>query len=228
MIKKINNKKDIVLLDYLTCLNNFSSDIASWVIRTCIICIYIYILLTKGLVIKLYQKGQVLSYYYSYYSSSCVTLRLTPLKSETEWTGYSGQRLISSIGKTKRKAFFFCKKNISKFSEFSKFFLGDFSDFFFSGFVWTGELWSNWVFLILRNKQIFFKAEIFFFKYIGLKKGIYFLRFSVFWDFVVFNGFFQIFGFLNFFLDIFFYFFFYFLILFKITKVTTKCYIGYY
>ena len=49
--KKLKLKKYIyiVLLDYSTCLNNFSSDNVSWVIRTC--GIYIYILLTRGLVI---------------------------------------------------------------------------------------------------------------------------------------------------------------------------------
>ena len=54
MIKNFNNKKDIVLLDYSTCLNNFSSDSVSWLIRTCSIYIYIDILLTKGFVLNLY------------------------------------------------------------------------------------------------------------------------------------------------------------------------------
>ena len=65
----------------------------------------------------------------------------------------SGQRLISSIGKTKRRALFFFnkqKKNLQKFLIFwgEKRFLTDFYPRFFqiiwfSGLGLTGELWSN-------------------------------------------------------------------------------------
>ena len=55
----------------------------------------------------------------------------------------------------------------------------DFLDFF-SGVGWTGELWSNCVFLILRNKEDFvfiFLLKIIFFKTFGfLKKCDFFLK----------------------------------------------------
>ena len=35
-------------------------------------------------------------------------------------------------------------------------FFPDVSRFFFSGLGWTGELWSNRIVLILRNKEDFF------------------------------------------------------------------------
>ena len=64
---------------------------------------------------------------------------------------------------------FLATKNIFKIfnyfwkkSDFLRYFL-DFSRFLFSGLGWTGELWSNRILLILRNKEDFFFAEIFFF-----------------------------------------------------------------
>ena len=80
----------------------------------------------------------------------------------------SGRRLISSIGKSKRIAFFFFKEKIyfQNFEIFwNKVIFPDFSRFFFSGFGWTGELWSNCVFLILRNKEDFLKVFFGFFLY---------------------------------------------------------------
>ena len=67
----------------------------------------------------------------------------------------SDQRLISSIVKTKgiRKKFkfFFWKKNVI-FQDFSRFCL--------SALGWTGELWSNRVFLILKKRGFFLPIHL--------------------------------------------------------------------
>ena len=130
------------------------------------------------------------------------------------------------------------------FNNFSRFF-----NIFFSGLRWTGELWSNCVFLILRNKEIFLSDNFFFNFFWVFEKEWFFknsdLIFSklfdnflcFFWIFLGFSDFFFwifyiliFFGlkkcfvwFLDFFSDIF-GFFFGFFILFKVTKVTTKRY----
>ena len=86
-----------------------------------------------------------------------------------KWAGLesSGQRLISSIGKTKRIAFFFSPNKIfSKFTDFKNREFLRFFQIFFSGLGWTGELWSNRINLMLRNKEYFFvvAAKIYFSK----------------------------------------------------------------
>ena len=87
-----------------------------------------------------------------------------------------------------------------------------------SGFGWTGELWLDGIFLILRNEEDFFLifAEIYFFENFGFlkRKKMRFFRFSEFliifeifgiflvlyWFTDFFWIFFGIFGFLAFFL----------------------------
>ena len=112
---------------------------------------------------------------------SYVTLRLPPRNVKHGGLESSGWRLISSIGKTKIIVFIFAKKNSYNFLDFlKKVSFWDFLDFF-SGVGWTGELWSNCVFLILRNKEDFvfiFLLKIIFFKTFGfLKKCDFFLHF---------------------------------------------------
>ena len=54
------------------------------------------------------------------------------------------------------------KKIFSNFSDLKKkWIFGHFFRFFFSGFGWTGELWSNRVVLILRKKEDFFLPNYF-------------------------------------------------------------------
>ena len=80
--------------------------------------------------------------------------------------------------------------------------------FKFSGFGWTGELWLNHTFIILRNKNDFFFVKKIFFKNFWLKKNyfieifvIYFLFFfeifdvSQFFFFMIFFLFLDFFGF---------------------------------
>ena len=75
--------------------------------------------------------------------SSSVTLRGPPLDSETAGQESSGQRLISSIGKTKRIAFLFYffseKKIFSKISDFLK------------------KKWFFWIFQKVYRFSFFFK-----------------------------------------------------------------------
>ena len=122
----------------------------------------------------------------------------------------SGQRLIPSNGQTKRIAFllfFYC----IFFSRFfgKKVIFWDFSRLFFSGLGWTGELWLNCIFLILRRrKKSFLLRKIFFKTFRFWKKKNYVLRFWGFWTifflhFLDFGGFLWTFFVSIFFLDIF-------------------------
>ena len=72
-----------------------------------------------------------------------------------------------NIGKLRGYNFFVCAKKIfSKFQIFWKKWIFEifwnFYNSFFSGLGWTGELWSNCVFLILRNKDYSFFYWFFF------------------------------------------------------------------
>ena len=124
----------------------------------------------------------------------------------------------------------------------------DFFRFFFSGVGWTGELWSNRVVLILRNKEdffFFFIAKGIVFKKLGFfcfLSGFFYLCFFlflttfeifknswVFYEFLNFLNFIFLFLFFIFFLQFFQMFSLYFYrcfskllrLLLKVTKVTT-------
>ena len=150
------------------------------------------------------------------------------------WNGvdWRAQRLISSIGKAKRIAFFFFAKT-KYFQKIKTFWILFLFLFFFAGLGWTGELWSNCAFLWLRDKEDFFYLfrfllKIKFFKYFRFCEKTKKLLFEIFLDFgffdnlwlfiiIFFDNFFQHFRFFG---GIF-------RILFEVTKVTTKFYRGY-
>ena len=104
---------------------------------------------------------------------------------------------------------FVLRLRLKKKEEEQRFFC-DFSRFFPSGFGWTGELWSNRVFLKLRNKEylsfiylfqtkyyflifLFFEKKCFFFKDFRFFLTIFHV-FQILWEFFVVD-FLKVFGF---------------------------------
>ena len=131
--------------------------------------------------IFIYFNAYILSFYA--HRLSFVTLRPAPLKSERGGLESSGQRLIFSIGKIKRKLFFlslfFLAKKVFKMFRFLRIFFWDFLrllDFFFDNFWHILGFWvfTDFCFMFVWIVLRFFLLLVFFFyRYFGFLKFIF-------------------------------------------------------